>query len=82
MSFGARAQILFGIGEKVMRAISDKVGAADFGVGDAELWRALVGAVHELLAHELLCGWLATRYRAETAAGHTKQPARLSGSHG
>jgi hypothetical protein len=38
-----------------MWAVPDEIGAADFGVGDAELRRALVRPRHELLTHELLC---------------------------
>jgi len=51
----AGPQLVLGVGEEVVGAVADEVGAADLGVGDAELRRALVGAAHGLLAHELLC---------------------------
>lgn len=37
MLLGARAEILLGVGEKVMRAGTAQVGAAYFRVGDGEL---------------------------------------------
>jgi hypothetical protein len=53
--FWTRTQLILGVGEEVVGAVADEVRAADLGVGDAELRRALVGAAHGLLAHELLC---------------------------
>jgi hypothetical protein len=55
----AGAQLILGVGEEVVGAVTDEVGATDLEVGDAELRRALVGARHGLLAHELLCNLLA-----------------------
>lgn len=52
VGFGAGAQVLFGVGEEVVRAAAAEVGAADFGVGDCEGWGAGgVGACEELVAH-------------------------------
>ena len=50
----AGAELILGIGEEIVGAVADEIRATDFGVGDAELWRALVGTAHELLAHKLL----------------------------
>jgi hypothetical protein len=51
----AGSQLVFCVGEEIVGAVADEVRATDFGVGDAELRRALVGSRHGLLAHELLC---------------------------
>lgn len=51
---GAGTQLVLCVGEEIVRAISNKIRPADLGVGDTELRRALVGAAHELLSHELL----------------------------
>ncbi|PVI02854.1 GPI transamidase component GPI16 precursor [Periconia macrospinosa] len=55
MGLGARTKVLLGVREEVVGALTDKVGAADFGVGDTELRGALVTSGHRRLAHELLC---------------------------
>lgn len=59
MRLGTRTQFVLRVGEQIVWAVSDKIRATDFRVGDAELRRALVGAGHGLLAHELLCDVLA-----------------------
>jgi len=52
VGFGAGAEVLFGVGEEVVRAAAAEVGAADFGVGDGEGRGAGgVGAGEELVAH-------------------------------
>ena len=43
MHFGAGTEVLLGVGEEVMRAGSDEVGAANFGVRDGELSIATLG---------------------------------------
>lgn len=58
VNFATGPQFVLGVGEEVVRAVADEIRAANLGVGDAELGRALVGSVHELLAHELLCAVL------------------------
>jgi hypothetical protein len=59
VDIGARTEVLLGVGEEIVGAVADQVGATDFGVGDAELRCARVGACEGLLAHELLCALLA-----------------------
>src|SRR5690242_5184989 len=54
VDLGTGPQLVLCVCEEVVRAVADEVGAADLGVRDAELRCALVGAAHELLAHELL----------------------------
>ncbi len=54
MDLETGTQLVLRIGEEVVWAVTNEVGAADFGIGDAELRRALIGAAHELFAHELL----------------------------
>jgi hypothetical protein len=61
VDLGAGTQFVFCVGEEIVGAVPDEVRAADFGVGDAELRRALVGSRHRLLAHELLCVGLVVR---------------------
>jgi hypothetical protein len=56
MRLGTRSQFVLRVCEEVVRTVADKIRATDFRVGDAELRRALVGARHGLLAHELLYG--------------------------
>ena len=53
VDFGAETEVLLGVGEEVVRAGADQVGAADFGVREGELGvpGGLAGA------HELLCFW-------------------------
>jgi hypothetical protein len=55
VDLGAGSQLVLCVGEEIVRAVADEVRAADLGIGDAELRRALVGSRHGLLAHELLC---------------------------
>lgn len=52
----ARSQVLLGVGEEVVRAGADQVGAAHLGVGDRERWLFGGGAwhAHEVVPHELL----------------------------
>jgi len=52
---GAGSELVLCVGEEVVGAVANEEGAADFGVGDGKLRRALVGARHGRLAHELLC---------------------------
>lgn len=54
MHFWARPKVLLGVCEEIMRTGADKVGSAEFGVGDGELGGACGGRG----AHELLCGGL------------------------
>lgn len=53
--FGARAEVLLGVGEEVVWTAAAEVGAADFWVGDGENGLLLcAGAGHELVTHQLL----------------------------
>lgn len=50
MDFGAGPEVLFCVGEEVVRAGAGEKGAADFGVGEGELGVPGGGArAHELL---------------------------------
>lgn len=49
VDFGTWAQVLFGVGELVVRTGAGEVGAADFGIGDGELGVAGCCAAHELV---------------------------------
>ncbi|KAL1842549.1 hypothetical protein VTK73DRAFT_3089 [Phialemonium thermophilum] len=66
---GAGAQVLLGVGEEVVRAGADEVGAAHLGVGQGELGAAGGGPA----AHELLCrggrGLVSTRKTAPKDRG-------------
>jgi hypothetical protein len=53
VDLGTGAEFVLCVREEIVGAVANKVRAADLGVGDAELRRALVRAAHELLAHEL-----------------------------
>ena len=55
MGFAAWSNVLFCVGEEVVRACAAEVGAADFGVGDGEggLF-GHSGGLHHGVAHELL----------------------------
>src|SRR5690242_7755689 len=56
VDLGAGPQFVLCIGEEIVRAVADKVGAADLGIFYGELWRALVGTADELLlAHDFDC---------------------------
>lgn len=53
MDFGARTEVLLGVGKEVVRAGSNEVGAADFGVCDRELGIATLGAgANELVRYK------------------------------
>jgi hypothetical protein len=55
MRFATRTEILFCVGEKIMRATATEVGAAYFVVGHSQRRLALrTRRCHGLLAHELL----------------------------
>ena len=53
---GTCAELVLGVREEVVGAGANEVRAAHLGVRHGELWRALVGAAHELFAHKLLWG--------------------------
>jgi hypothetical protein len=52
---GARAKVLFCVRKEIVWTGANEVRTADFGIGHAELWRALSWGRKILLAHELLC---------------------------
>jgi hypothetical protein len=54
VDLGTGTQFVLGVGEEIMGAVAYEIRATNFGVGDAELGRALVGSAHELFAHKLL----------------------------
>jgi hypothetical protein len=62
VDFGTGTQFVLGVGEEIMRAVAYEIRATDFGVGDAELGRALVGSAHELFTHKLLCSRVSMGY--------------------
>ena len=49
-TLGQGAQFVFCVCEEIMGTVANKVGAADLGVGDRKLWRALAWSepAHEL----------------------------------
>lgn len=55
VQLGTWTEILFGVGEQIVRACANKIGAAHLHISYRNLGSSSAGSTHELLAHELFC---------------------------